>query len=342
MALLLALRRGGASDCPRAALADAGPGVSRQPVTRCWRSRGGRRPSCSGWERFCWRTCASWVRWSRWPGRRVGRVRAWSPLRRSCVACVALLVWFWPQLGRDGLTVPVTVYMVVLGAMVCCGAAGPAAHALDGARRGVLRRVGRDDRHRPVRAGQRGAGGADLVGLCGGADSDHRGLLLRPGVGELCYTWRVTTRTRQPAAFEPIARVLPMLSVPHLDREFDYLVARRAIRRRPARGAGAASIPRQAGRRVHPGAPHRHRSRRQAGLAGPGGVRRGGAHPGDPSAGRCRRGALCRHPRRRAAAGGAAPARQGGTRKSERRQRFPSSARSTARAGRRMAAAGSS
>jgi primosomal protein N' (replication factor Y) (superfamily II helicase) len=35
----------------------------------------------------------------------------------------------------------------------------------------------------------------------------------------------VTTRTRQAAAFEPIARVLPMLSVPHLDREFDYLVA---------------------------------------------------------------------------------------------------------------------
>jgi uncharacterized membrane protein YhhN len=36
-----------------------------------------------------------------------------------CVACAALLVWFWPQLGRDGLTVPVTVYIVVLGAMVC-------------------------------------------------------------------------------------------------------------------------------------------------------------------------------------------------------------------------------
>jgi predicted glycoside hydrolase/deacetylase ChbG (UPF0249 family) len=34
----------------------------------------------------------------------------------------------------------------------------------------------------------------------------------------------VSTRTRQAAAFEPIARVLPMLSVPHLDREFDYLV----------------------------------------------------------------------------------------------------------------------
>ncbi|MGA9614734.1 MAG: lysoplasmalogenase [Mycobacterium sp.] len=36
-----------------------------------------------------------------------------------CVTCVGLLVWFWPQLGRDGLTIPVTVYMVVLGAMVC-------------------------------------------------------------------------------------------------------------------------------------------------------------------------------------------------------------------------------
>lgn len=35
----------------------------------------------------------------------------------------------------------------------------------------------------------------------------------------------MNTRTRQAAAFEPIARVLPMLSVPHLDREFDYLVA---------------------------------------------------------------------------------------------------------------------
>jgi uncharacterized membrane protein YhhN len=34
-----------------------------------------------------------------------------------CVACVALLVWFWPHLGHD--TVPVTVYIVALGAMVC-------------------------------------------------------------------------------------------------------------------------------------------------------------------------------------------------------------------------------
>jgi uncharacterized membrane protein YhhN len=36
-----------------------------------------------------------------------------------CVTCVGLLVWFWPQLGRDGLTIPVVVYMVVLAAMVC-------------------------------------------------------------------------------------------------------------------------------------------------------------------------------------------------------------------------------
>jgi uncharacterized membrane protein YhhN len=36
-----------------------------------------------------------------------------------CATCVGLLVWFWPQLGRDGLTIPVTVYMAVLGAMVC-------------------------------------------------------------------------------------------------------------------------------------------------------------------------------------------------------------------------------
>ncbi len=35
----------------------------------------------------------------------------------------------------------------------------------------------------------------------------------------------MSTRTRQAAEYEPIARVLPMLSVPHLDREFDYLVA---------------------------------------------------------------------------------------------------------------------
>ena len=35
----------------------------------------------------------------------------------------------------------------------------------------------------------------------------------------------MTTSGRPAAEHEPIARVLPMLSVPHLDREFDYLVA---------------------------------------------------------------------------------------------------------------------
>jgi uncharacterized membrane protein YhhN len=34
-----------------------------------------------------------------------------------CVLCVALLVWFWPHL--DKLSVPVTVYIAVLCAMVC-------------------------------------------------------------------------------------------------------------------------------------------------------------------------------------------------------------------------------
>jgi uncharacterized membrane protein YhhN len=35
----------------------------------------------------------------------------------TCVACAALLVWFWPRL--HALMLPVTVYIVVLGAMVC-------------------------------------------------------------------------------------------------------------------------------------------------------------------------------------------------------------------------------
>jgi uncharacterized membrane protein YhhN len=35
------------------------------------------------------------------------------------VACVGLLVWFWPRLLADGLTIPVMVYMAVLAAMVC-------------------------------------------------------------------------------------------------------------------------------------------------------------------------------------------------------------------------------
>jgi len=34
-------------------------------------------------------------------------------------ACLALLVWFWPHLAADHLTIPVALYMAVLAAMVC-------------------------------------------------------------------------------------------------------------------------------------------------------------------------------------------------------------------------------
>jgi uncharacterized membrane protein YhhN len=37
----------------------------------------------------------------------------------TVVACGALLVWFWPRLVEDGMAVPVTAYIAVLGAMVC-------------------------------------------------------------------------------------------------------------------------------------------------------------------------------------------------------------------------------
>ena len=35
------------------------------------------------------------------------------------LACVAMLAWFWPALLEQGMVLPVTVYMAVLGAMVC-------------------------------------------------------------------------------------------------------------------------------------------------------------------------------------------------------------------------------
>lgn len=37
----------------------------------------------------------------------------------TVLACAALLVWFWPRLVADGMAVPVTAYIAVLGAMVC-------------------------------------------------------------------------------------------------------------------------------------------------------------------------------------------------------------------------------
>jgi uncharacterized membrane protein YhhN len=36
-----------------------------------------------------------------------------------CLAAVALLASFWPHMGRDRLTIPVTAYMIVLTVMVC-------------------------------------------------------------------------------------------------------------------------------------------------------------------------------------------------------------------------------
>ncbi|RFD24766.1 hypothetical protein MUBE_12075 [Mycobacterium uberis] len=36
-----------------------------------------------------------------------------------CLVSVVLLTWFWPHLGAEKLTIPVTVYVVVLCTMVC-------------------------------------------------------------------------------------------------------------------------------------------------------------------------------------------------------------------------------
>jgi uncharacterized membrane protein YhhN len=42
----------------------------------------------------------------------------WTAVAVLWVVCAALLAWFWPRLAHDGMTIPVTVYMVVLVAMV--------------------------------------------------------------------------------------------------------------------------------------------------------------------------------------------------------------------------------
>jgi uncharacterized membrane protein YhhN len=49
----------------------------------------------------------------------VGSPRRFVGVALTCLACVALLVWFWPGLNREGLVVPVIAYIGVLGAMVC-------------------------------------------------------------------------------------------------------------------------------------------------------------------------------------------------------------------------------
>lgn len=52
------------------------------------------------------------------PLARVSRVRL-AAVAFMCLVSVSLLAWFWPHLARDKLTVPVTLYMIALTAMVC-------------------------------------------------------------------------------------------------------------------------------------------------------------------------------------------------------------------------------
>jgi len=54
----------------------------------------------------------------------LARRSAPSPVRIAlvvamCLATGGLLIWFWPHLGQEKLTIPVTVYIIVLTAMVC-------------------------------------------------------------------------------------------------------------------------------------------------------------------------------------------------------------------------------
>ena len=100
----------------------------------------------------------------------------------TVAACVALLVWFWPRLSAEGMTIPVTLYIGVLGAMVCVAlmarlptpwtALGAVCFAVSDAMIGIGKFV----------LGSRGARGADLVGVRLLAAADHCGLLLRPRV----------------------------------------------------------------------------------------------------------------------------------------------------------------
>ena len=81
------------------------------------------------------------------------------------LACVALLVWIWPRLVDEGMVVPVTLYIAVLGAMVCAAllarlptpwtALGAVCFAVSDAMIGI---------DGFVLAQLRGVGSADLVG----------------------------------------------------------------------------------------------------------------------------------------------------------------------------------
>ena len=97
-----------------------------------------------------------------------------------------LLIWFWPKLIAEGMAIPVTVYIAVLGAMVCAAllarlptpwtALGAVCFAVSDAMIGIGKFV----------LGIRGARGADLVGVRHVVGADHRGLLLRTNVRHVC------------------------------------------------------------------------------------------------------------------------------------------------------------
>ena len=73
---------------------------------------------------------------------------------------------------------------------------------------------------------------------------------------------------REPAAVDPVARVVVDVPLAHLDRPFDYLVPARAGRLGGAGLPGAGPVRRPAGRRVPAGAGRRQRARRPAGVRG--------------------------------------------------------------------------
>ncbi len=96
-----------------------------------------------------------------------------------CAASIALLAWFWPHLGADKLTIPVTVYILVLTAMVCTALLAKlptiwtAVGALCFAASDSMIAIGRFILGNEVLAVP------DLVVLCGGPDPDHGWVLLR-------------------------------------------------------------------------------------------------------------------------------------------------------------------
>ena len=177
-------RRADPSDCAGTTLAARRAALLGGRRLSVGDARGGSRPSCWVSALSWWRICASWPRSFRWPP---ARRRDWRPQRSPSLACVALLVWFWPRLIADQMAVPVTLYIAVLGAMVCAAlmarlptpwtALGAVCFAVSDAH----------DRHRQVRSGAPRrwpcrSGGRTRRRCC----SSPR-VLLRPHVRAVCY-----------------------------------------------------------------------------------------------------------------------------------------------------------